>query len=87
MVDARVCTPRPSDRNAQRGPVHSSWTDKIPVFVPRTGIDTLKHITDAFDVGWLGMGATTKLFEQRISAFSLRTPARPRFISLCSRRG
>jgi dTDP-4-amino-4,6-dideoxygalactose transaminase len=69
MVDARVCTPRPSERTAERGPVHSSWTDKIPVFVPRTGIDTLKHITDAFDVGWLGMGATTKLFEQRISGF------------------
>ena len=43
--------------------------ESIPVFVPCTGIDTLKHITDAFDVGWLGMGATTKEFEERIAAF------------------
>jgi dTDP-4-amino-4,6-dideoxygalactose transaminase len=43
--------------------------ESIPVFVPCTGIDTLKHLTDAFDVGWLGMGATTKEFEERIAAF------------------
>lgn len=43
--------------------------ERIPVFVPCTGIDTLKHLTDALDVGWLGMGATTKEFEDRISAF------------------
>lgn len=44
-------------------------TEHIPVFVPHTGVDTLKHLTDAFDVGWLGMGATTKDFEERIAAF------------------
>jgi dTDP-4-amino-4,6-dideoxygalactose transaminase len=43
--------------------------EHIPVFVPHTGIDTLKHLTDALDVGWLGMGATTKEFEERIAAF------------------
>jgi dTDP-4-amino-4,6-dideoxygalactose transaminase len=42
---------------------------KIPVFVPYVGVDTLKHLTDALDVGWLGMGATTKDFEDRIAAY------------------
>src|SRR5476649_793457 len=42
---------------------------KIPVFVPYIGVDTLKHLTDALDVGWLGMGATTKEFEERIAAY------------------
>lgn len=42
---------------------------RIPVFVPHIGVDTLKHLTDAFDVGWLGMGATTKEFEDRIAAY------------------
>ena len=37
--------------------------------MPHIGIDTLKHVTDAFDVGWLGMGATTKEFEDRVSEF------------------
>lgn len=43
--------------------------EKIPVFAPHIGVDTLKHVTDALDVGWLGMGATTKEFEERIAAF------------------
>ncbi|HXP92094.1 MAG TPA: aminotransferase class I/II-fold pyridoxal phosphate-dependent enzyme, partial [Candidatus Binatia bacterium] len=43
--------------------------EKIPVFVPYIGVDTLKHLTDALDVGWLGMGATTKEFEERIGGF------------------
>ncbi len=42
---------------------------RIPVFVPHIGVDTLKHLTDALDVGWLGMGAITKEFEERIAAF------------------
>ncbi|MGD0476321.1 MAG: aminotransferase class I/II-fold pyridoxal phosphate-dependent enzyme, partial [Candidatus Velthaea sp.] len=49
--------------------VHSSQSERIPVFLPRTGIDTVKHLVDALDVGWLGMGATTLEFEQRIAAF------------------
>jgi dTDP-4-amino-4,6-dideoxygalactose transaminase len=43
--------------------------DRIPVFKPHIGVDTLKHLTDALDVGWLGMGATTKEFEERIAEF------------------
>jgi dTDP-4-amino-4,6-dideoxygalactose transaminase len=42
---------------------------RIPVFAPHLGVDTLKHLTDALDVGWLGMGASTKDFEDRIAAF------------------
>jgi dTDP-4-amino-4,6-dideoxygalactose transaminase len=43
--------------------------ETVPVFVPYVGVDTLKHVTDALDVGWLGMGATVKEFEDRISAY------------------
>ncbi len=43
--------------------------EHIPVFAPHIGVDTLKHLTDALDVGWLGMGATTKDFEERIAAY------------------
>jgi dTDP-4-amino-4,6-dideoxygalactose transaminase len=42
---------------------------KIPVFEPCIRVDTIKHLMDAFDVGWLGMGATTLEFEQRIGAY------------------
>jgi dTDP-4-amino-4,6-dideoxygalactose transaminase len=42
---------------------------RVPVFVPYVGVDTLKHLTDALDAGWLGMGATTKEFEERIAAY------------------
>ena len=42
---------------------------RVPVFVPYVGVDTLKHLTDALDVGWLGMGATTKEFEERVAAY------------------
>ena len=42
---------------------------KIPVFVPHIHVDTLKHITDAFDVGWLGMGSFTKEFEEQIANY------------------
>jgi len=43
--------------------------EKIPVFAPHIGVDTLKHVTDALHVGWLGMGANTKEFEERIASF------------------
>jgi dTDP-4-amino-4,6-dideoxygalactose transaminase len=49
--------------------VTPAMTEPIPVFVPHVGVDTLKHLTDALDVGWLGMGATTKAFEERIAAY------------------
>lgn len=41
----------------------------IPVFVPAIGVDTLKHLLDAFDVGWLGMGNTTQLFEEQLTEY------------------
>ena len=40
----------------------------IPVFVPHLGVDTLKAVTDAFEVGWIGMGATTQAFERAVQA-------------------
>lgn len=43
--------------------------EKIPVFSPSVGEDTKQHVNDALDVGWLGMGATTKELEERISDF------------------
>lgn len=43
--------------------------EKVPVFVPQIGADTLKHVADAFDVGWLGMGAFTKDFEERVAEY------------------
>ena len=53
-----------------RPPVPPASSDaRVPVFVPYVGVDTLKHLTDALDVGWLGMGATTKDFEERIAAY------------------
>ena len=53
-----------------RPPVTPASQDaRVPVFVPYVGVDTLKHLTDALDVGWLGMGATTKEFEERIACY------------------
>lgn len=43
--------------------------ENIPVFVPHIHIDTIKHLMDAFDVGWLGMGSFTKEFEERIADY------------------
>lgn len=43
--------------------------ERIPVFEPHIGVDTVKHLLDALDVGWLGMGATTREFEERIANY------------------
>jgi len=43
--------------------------ERVPVFQPYIGEDTTKHLLDALDVGWLGMGATTQEFEQRIADY------------------
>jgi dTDP-4-amino-4,6-dideoxygalactose transaminase len=43
--------------------------DKIPVFAPHIHVDTLKHLTDALNIGWLGMGSITQEFEERIATF------------------
>ena len=42
---------------------------RIPVFEPHIGDDTAKHLLDALDVGWLGMGAATQEFEERIANY------------------
>ena len=42
---------------------------RIPVFQPHIADDTLAHLKEALDIGWLGMGATTADFEQRIADF------------------
>jgi dTDP-4-amino-4,6-dideoxygalactose transaminase len=41
----------------------------VPVFVPYIGVDTIKAVVDALNVGWLGMGATTQAFEEGIARF------------------
>jgi dTDP-4-amino-4,6-dideoxygalactose transaminase len=43
--------------------------ERIPVFAPHIHVDTLKHLTDALHVGWLGMGSITQEFEERIASF------------------
>ena len=43
--------------------------EKIPVFLPHIDKEMRKHLENALDVGWLGMGASTKEFETRISKF------------------
>jgi dTDP-4-amino-4,6-dideoxygalactose transaminase len=43
--------------------------EKIPVFAPFIDSDTRKHLENALDIGWLGMGSFTKEFEERISDY------------------
>ena len=43
--------------------------EKIPVFAPTVGEDTKKHLNEAIDIGWLGMGSASKEFEDKISEF------------------
>lgn len=43
--------------------------ERVPVFLPHLHVDTLKHLVDALDAGWLGMGATTKQFEDMIAEY------------------
>jgi dTDP-4-amino-4,6-dideoxygalactose transaminase len=42
---------------------------KVPVFLPDLGIDTIRHLSETLEIGWLGMGAKTKEFEECISEF------------------
>lgn len=48
----------------------------IPVFQPVIQADTLRHLSEAFEVGWLGMGAGTKAFEELIASYLGVGPAR-----------
>ncbi len=43
--------------------------EKIPVFMPVIDSKMKNHLNDALDVGWIGMGANTKEFEERIEKF------------------
>ena len=43
--------------------------NRVPVFLPDLGIDTMKSLADTLDVGWLGMGVKTKEFEEKIAEF------------------
>lgn len=43
--------------------------ERIPVFQPCIGKETTDRMLEAFDVGWLGMGATTLEFEELIGDF------------------
>ena len=43
--------------------------EKIPVFLPHIDKEMRKHLENALDVGWLGMGASTKKFEDKIMEF------------------
>src|SRR5216684_4476746 len=42
---------------------------ELPVFEPFIGIHTLKAVTDALDIVWLGMGAFVKELEGKIGAY------------------
>jgi len=41
----------------------------IPVFQPYIGVDTIKAVVDTLNVGWLGMGAVTKSFEDGLAQY------------------
>lgn len=41
----------------------------IPVFQPHIDKDTLNHVAEAFEKGWLGLGSYTKEFENKITKF------------------
>jgi len=41
----------------------------IPVFQPYIGVDTIKAVVDTLNVGWLGMGAVTKAFEDGLAHY------------------
>ena len=43
--------------------------ETIPVFLPSVGKDIISHLSKAIKIGWLGMGKTTKGFENQISNY------------------
>ncbi len=43
--------------------------DRIPVFKPHIGVDTVNAAVDALDLGWLGMGSYVKEFEEGLAAY------------------
>jgi len=43
--------------------------EKIPVFIPAIDNDTLSSIDEVLKIGWLGMGAKVKEFEDRLNEY------------------
>ena len=43
--------------------------ESVPVFQPTIGKDTIAYLSKAIKIGWLGMGKTTKEFENQISNY------------------
>jgi len=43
--------------------------ESVPVFQPTVGKDTIAYLSKAIKIGWLGMGKTTKEFENQISDY------------------
>lgn len=43
--------------------------ESVPVFQPTVGKDTIAYLSKAIKIGWLGMGKTTKEFENQISNY------------------
>lgn len=43
--------------------------ETIPVFQPSVGKDTITYFSKAIKIGWLGMGKTTKEFEDKIANY------------------
>src|SRR5215469_2143942 len=66
---SRTSCSSPSHRPAFCAALRTKTIERIPVFAPHIGPDTLAHVKGAFDVGWLGMGAGTREFEERIHDF------------------
>lgn len=62
--------PAMTSRDAFLGPA-----DVIPVFRPYLGPEVRAAASEALEAGWLGMGRTTREFEQRIEGY-LGTPGR-----------
>ncbi|HXN00274.1 MAG TPA: DegT/DnrJ/EryC1/StrS family aminotransferase [Candidatus Dormibacteraeota bacterium] len=44
-------------------------TERIPVFKPHIGVETVKAAVDALEMGWLGMGSYVGEFEARLAEY------------------
>jgi len=60
---------KPTPKANPDNPLGHAVNGEIPVFQPHIGLDTIKAVTDALTVGWLGMGSFTKEFEEGIAAY------------------
>jgi dTDP-4-amino-4,6-dideoxygalactose transaminase len=69
--DAKCRLKEKMDKTAYNpdNPLGHASAAEIPVFQPHIGIDTLQAVTDAFRLGWLGMGSYTREFEEEVGRF------------------